>query len=84
MSIKTTVGALSDPARVKAVTDLPKGFFSRGHMSVHHLDVPRCGALGEYFQVWEIRADLLEFDPTESSEHIPSLIGRIFWLQILF
>ena len=32
-----------------------------GSMYVRYLDVSRCGALGEYFHIWEIRTDAFEF-----------------------
>ena len=38
-----------------------KGIFSNGRTRVRYLDVYRCGALGEYLQIWEIRANTLEF-----------------------
>ena len=47
--------------QVKISDCFSKGLVSNASICARYLDVYRCGALVEYFQIWEIRADSLGF-----------------------
>ena len=51
----------NNSARVKAVTDSSRAFFTNGCVIKCRFDFSRCGALDGYVQFWEISAHTFKF-----------------------